>query len=76
MGGVRDGGIAGVVVALAVELGLDQVDLDLSHSKRIRYGLRVGEVRQRRTHDGDGSQRHTQENYGKFLFHVCFAPFM
>ena len=76
LGGIGDGGIAGVVVALAVVSGLDQVDLDVTDGERIRCGLRVGEVRQRRTHDGDGDQRHAQENCGQFLFHVCFAPFM
>ena len=68
--------IAGVVVAFAVELGLDQIDLNIAHGEGIGGGLRVGEVRQRCAHDGDGDKSDTQENGGQFLFHVCFAPFM
>ena len=49
--------------------GLDQVDLDISHCERIRCGLRVGEIRQRGTHDGDGQKCNAQANRGNLLFH-------
>ena len=74
MGGIRDGGIAGVVVALTVELGLDQINLDIAHGEGVFCALGVGEVSQRCAHNGDGYKSDTQEDCGKFLFHVRFAP--
>ena len=53
-----------------VQAGLQQVDLDIAHGEGIGGGLRVGEVRQRCAHDGDGDQRHAQENGGQFLLHL------
>ena len=70
LGGIGDGSIAGVVVAFAVEPGLDQVDLDVSHSKRIGGRLGVGEVSKRCAHDGDRQQGNAEAKRGEFLFHV------
>ena len=70
LGGVGDGGVAGVVVAFAVVSGFDQVNLDVTDGEGVGCGLRVGEVRQRCARDGDGDQRHAQENCGKFLLHL------
>ena len=69
LGGIGDGCIAGVVVAFAVEPGLDQVDLDISHCERIRCGLRVGKIRQRGADNGDGQKRNAQANRSNLLFH-------
>ena len=76
MGGIGDGGIAGVVVAFAVVSGLDQVDLDITDGEGIRCALGIGEVRKRCAHDGDRRESNAQENRSQFLFHVCLLPFM
>ena len=76
LGGIGDGGIAGVVVALAVEPGLDQVNLDVSHGKRIGGRLGVGEVSEGCAHNGDRQQGDAEAQRGDFLFHVVVAPFM
>ena len=70
LGGIGDGSIAGVVVAFAVEPGLDQVDLDVSHGKRIGGSFRVGEVSEGCAHDGDRQQGDAEAQCGDFLFHV------
>ena len=76
LGGVGDGGIAGVVVAFAVELGLDQLDADISHGKRIGGRLGVGEVSEGCAHNGDRQQGDAEAQRGDFLFHVVVSPFM
>ena len=68
LGGVGDGGIAGVVVAFAVELGLDQINLDIAYGEGVCCALGVGEVGQRCAHNGDGYKSDTQEDRSNFLF--------
>ena len=52
-----------------IALLLDQFDFYAAGSKCVRGTVRVGEVRERCAHDGDGDQRHAQENCGDFLLH-------
>ena len=76
LAGCRNRGIPGSTGALAMEFGLDQVNLDVSHGKRIGGRLRVGEVSEGCTHDGDRQQGDAEAQCGDFLFHVVVAPFM
>ena len=76
IGGIGDGGIAGVVVAFAVVSGLDQVDLYVADGEGVGGRIGVGEVRERCAHDGDSDKSNAQENRSQFLFHVCLLPFM
>ena len=59
-----------------MEPGLDQVNLDVSHGKRISGRLRVGEVSEGCAHNGDRQQGDAEAQCGDFLFHVVVAPFM
>ena len=70
LGWIGDGSIAGVVVAFTVEPGLDQINLDVSHGKRIGGRLGVGEVSKRCAHDSDRQQGDAEAKRGDFLFHV------
>ena len=74
LGGIGDGGIAGVVVALAVVSGFDQINLDVSHSKRIGGRLGVGEVSKRCAHNGDRQQGDAEAQRGNLLLHVLGTP--
>ena len=60
-------GDAGV---FTVQAGLQQVNLDVSHGKRIGGRLGVGEVSKRCAHDGDRQQGDAEAKRGDFLFHV------
>jgi len=55
--------------------GLDQVDLDVSHGKRIGGRLGVGEVSKRCAHNGDRQQGDAEAQCGDFLFHVLYSFF-
>ena len=52
-----------------IALLLDQFDFYAAGSKCVRGTVRVGEVRERCARDGDGDQRHAQENCCDFLLH-------
>ncbi|MFR8286735.1 MAG: hypothetical protein ACLVCS_07615 [Christensenellaceae bacterium] len=53
-----------------MEFGLDQVNLDVSHGKRIGGFVGVGEVSKRCAHHGDRQQGDAEAQCGDFLFHV------
>ena len=75
LGGGGDRGIAGAAGALTVISGLDQVDLDVSHGKRIGGRLRVGEISEGCAHDGDRQKGDAEAQRGDFLFHVLYSFF-
>ena len=62
--------------AILTTLLLDQVDLDVAHGKGVGFVVGVGEVGQRGTDDGDGGQRHAQEQGSDLLFHVIALLFV
>ena len=53
--------------------GLDQVDLDISHGKRIGGSLRVGEISEGCAYNGDRQKGDAEAQRSEFLFHVLYS---
>ena len=64
---------AGMVL---ITLLLDQVDFYAAGGECVGLVVGVGEVGQRGTDDGDGGQRHAQEQGSDLLFHVIALLFL
>ena len=74
LGGVGDGGVAGVIVAFAVELGLDQIDLHVADGEGVGGVIGVGEVSERGAHNGDRQKGDAEAQRGNLLLHVLGTP--